>query len=581
MIMAASKSCSCEFGTLLHDIPRSQFLSRYEAGARVQLSQPEGASKKFYDQLPKLIYDPRNLKAAWDHVAAKGSVGAGPDGRSPRDFSRQESWDLIGQLSRELQAEQYQHGPFRRVQIPKPGSKQKRTIWIANVADRIVARGTAQILAPLLEHAIPGTLFCRRGYGRMRAIATAKLLTERSDATTWIVQDLRDAYPSVPRRRLLDLVRKQVRNDRVVRLVAALIMQAGQQGIPTGSSIAALLLSCYVDHTIHRPWRKRHPEIQMLSYLDDFLLLPRASDSLATVQSDFAQFATSAGFRLKFTDAEAATDLARDDSHWLGYRVRQRAESIQISVPWVEQPDAIRGRYLPHFVELHRQPDAVFLAPQAIKQILSQAAPAFTQPTAAQAVESLLETAAEAGFEECPSAADYMAFWGGRFAHWQQYERTVTDLLWPPERRGGKPEGRCIIYVAACYLSDEPAGGWAFRVLRQGKLQVAMRGGVGRSSIQRLQLLGLVRALREVAGPAELRVVTDSGYLANGIKQLEAWHANAWRRSDGQPLKNADLWQQVYDLCLTHTLTVKWRRDRSGSPILQDCYEHAWHIAGM
>ena len=59
----------------------------------------------------------------------------------------------------------------------------------------------------------------------------------------------------------------------------------------------------------------------------------------------------------------------------------------------------------------------------------------------------------------------------------------------------------------------------------------------------RLMLLAALRALRECLGTAHLRVTGGDQYLVRGVKEwLSGWKSAAWRRKDGKPLANADLW---------------------------------------
>jgi ribonuclease HI len=73
------------------------------------------------------------------------------------------------------------------------------------------------------------------------------------------------------------------------------------------------------------------------------------------------------------------------------------------------------------------------------------------------------------------------------------------------------------------------------------------------STNQRGEINGLLEALKyavQHAGPDEdIVIITDSEYLHNTV-MLEwyiKWHHNNWHGATG-PVKNADLWSEVYDL---------------------------------
>jgi ribonuclease HI len=66
---------------------------------------------------------------------------------------------------------------------------------------------------------------------------------------------------------------------------------------------------------------------------------------------------------------------------------------------------------------------------------------------------------------------------------------------------------------------------------------------------------------------------TDSKYLANGITKgwAKRWRAMAWVRA-GEPVPNADLWQQLLALCERHKVTFEWLQGHAGNPENERCH---------
>lgn len=75
------------------------------------------------------------------------------------------------------------------------------------------------------------------------------------------------------------------------------------------------------------------------------------------------------------------------------------------------------------------------------------------------------------------------------------------------------------------------------------------------STNQRGEINALLLALREGAelakhtGETDLYIITDSEYVFNCIKKewLTNWAIKGWITSAGEPVKNRDLWEQVYE----------------------------------
>ncbi len=75
---------------------------------------------------------------------------------------------------------------------------------------------------------------------------------------------------------------------------------------------------------------------------------------------------------------------------------------------------------------------------------------------------------------------------------------------------------------------------------------------------QRAELFAVLLALR--AGLAQdqsvrggsVEVISDSAYCVNGVSQwLPKWKARSWRKADGTPVANVDLWRKVWATCQT------------------------------
>ena len=56
-----------------------------------------------------------------------------------------------------------------------------------------------------------------------------------------------------------------------------------------------------------------------------------------------------------------------------------------------------------------------------------------------------------------------------------------------------------------------------------------------------------------------MQIFTDSTYVQKGITEwIYNWIKNNWRGSDKKLVKNADLWQNLYDLVQKHEIQWHW-----------------------
>jgi len=97
------------------------------------------------------VFSERNLFAAFQQVASKKGA-AGVDHVKVDEFSRQIP-ESIWQLSDTLKAGTFCPQTIRRVNIPKPGTKETRPLGIPTVRDRIVQAAVVNVIEPIFERA--------------------------------------------------------------------------------------------------------------------------------------------------------------------------------------------------------------------------------------------------------------------------------------------------------------------------------------------------------------------------------------------------------------------------------------------
>jgi ribonuclease HI len=114
----------------------------------------------------------------------------------------------------------------------------------------------------------------------------------------------------------------------------------------------------------------------------------------------------------------------------------------------------------------------------------------------------------------------------------------------------------------ACRGNPGP-GGWAWAC---GKDRFAS-GAEAHTTNQRMEMTAVIDALREnPEGPIE--IVSDSNYVVKCFhdKWHIGWLRRGWKNSQGQPVKNRDLWEELFALALNvdRAVTFSWVKGHSG-----------------
>jgi ribonuclease HI len=120
------------------------------------------------------------------------------------------------------------------------------------------------------------------------------------------------------------------------------------------------------------------------------------------------------------------------------------------------------------------------------------------------------------------------------------------------------------IYSDGACRGNPGPGGWGV-VLRYGDAEKELWGGEAETTNNRMELTAVIRGLEGLTRSCPVRVVTDSQYVKNGITRwIHNWRRNGWKTANRKPVKNADLWQELWDQVENHDVTWEWVKGHSG-----------------
>lgn len=128
-----------------------------------------------------------------------------------------------------------------------------------------------------------------------------------------------------------------------------------------------------------------------------------------------------------------------------------------------------------------------------------------------------------------------------------------------------------IFTDGACSGNPGP-GGWG-AVLRFAGKEKELSGGEENTTNNRMELTAVIKALEALKEPCEVRLVTDSKYVSDGLSKgwARSWQKNGWRKADKKPALNSDLWERLLTLTDIHGVTVEWVKGHAGHPENERC----------
>lgn len=109
------------------------------------------------------------------------------------------------------------------------------------------------------------------------------------------------------------------------------------------------------------------------------------------------------------------------------------------------------------------------------------------------------------------------------------------------------------LYTDGACQPNPGHGGWAF-ILIGDEVNVVRSGGEKDTTNNRMEMQAVINGLHYFidnfwTGKETIEIVSDSKYLLNGISiWSDGWQKRGWTKSDGKPVLNPDLWQQLFSL---------------------------------
>ena len=246
-----------------------------------RLAKSEEGTKWF--RLFDKVYGDKNLRTSAAKVI-NNKGGKGIDGQTTTQFEEKLE-EEISWLQSELRDGKYDPEPSRRVEIPKPGSKEKRPLGIQTVRDRVVQTALRNVIEPIFEHEFAEHSYgFRRGLGAKDALRRVEQLLHRGNL--WVVDaDLRKFFDTIPQDLIMSRLGEKIVDGSVLTLIKR-FLQAGimdafegwvatEEGTPQGAVISPLLANIVLnplDHLI------ASAGFEMTRYADDFVILCRTEE---------------------------------------------------------------------------------------------------------------------------------------------------------------------------------------------------------------------------------------------------------------------------------------------------------------
>ena len=113
------------------------------------------------------------------------------------------------------------------------------------------------------------------------------------------------------------------------------------------------------------------------------------------------------------------------------------------------------------------------------------------------------------------------------------------------------------IYTDGACSGNPGPGGWG-AILMLGENRKEISGGSENTTNNIMELTAVIEALKILKRPCKVNIYSDSAYVVNAFLQkwIYGWMKKGWKTAGGDPVKNKELWQELYSLTKTHDVAL-------------------------
>ena len=126
------------------------------------------------------------------------------------------------------------------------------------------------------------------------------------------------------------------------------------------------------------------------------------------------------------------------------------------------------------------------------------------------------------------------------------------------------------IYTDGSCLNNPGNGGWAAIINQDIKVK-KISGSVKDTTNNKMELMAPIMALQEIDKNQQIEIYTDSQYVRLGITDwIHKWIKNNWQTSKKEPVKNKELWIQLYELTKSYEIKWIWVKAHAGNVLNEE-----------
>ena len=125
-------------------------------------------------------------------------------------------------------------------------------------------------------------------------------------------------------------------------------------------------------------------------------------------------------------------------------------------------------------------------------------------------------------------------------------------------------------------LGNPGPGGWG-SILMYKNIKKEISGGKADTTNNIMELTAVIEGLKLLKHECDVEIYSDSAYVVNAFnnKWIYGWLKNNWKTSSKEPVKNKELWEELYNLTKIHSVKFIKVKGHSDNEFNNRCDELA------
>lgn len=135
---------------------------------------------------------------------------------------------------------------------------------------------------------------------------------------------------------------------------------------------------------------------------------------------------------------------------------------------------------------------------------------------------------------------------------------------------------KVIIYTDGACSGNPGPGGWG-TILMYKDIKKELSGSNLQTTNNIMEITAVIEGLKLLKEPCDIEIYSDSAYVVNAFSQgwIYNWMKKNWQTSNKEPVKNKELWQELYALVQKHNVKFIKVKGHSDNEFNNRCDELA------